>query len=208
MTSGEQTQLIDFAQSGKGVFLTGERTCCEALNAADQSIVNSVVVGGGITVGGQDVCDCNPPPAMPVNSTVVGNVATQPNTVTTWTPAAPGGIAGVPDSSVFSYYQPAPENPKQVVAAVWDRPTTVGNGRLAVFMDINWTEATWRAANWSDVAQNVAFFLSGLSSPPSPPILLAPSLAPARPAQFGAQAHETVARATSRTGADGASSTK
>ena len=200
-TSVEQNQLIGFAQSGKGVFLTGERPCCEALNAADQSIVNAVVVGGGITVGGQDdVCGCNAP--LPVNPGVVGNVATQPFNVTTWQPAAPGGMANVPDSSVFSYYQPGDPSTRQTVAAVWDRPSVVGNGRLVVFMDINWTEAAWRAANWSDVAQNVAFFLSGLTSPPGP--VVTANVVPAAAAFFSAQAQATLAR----TASGGASSTK
>ena len=195
-TSDEQNQLINFAQSGKGVYLTGERPCCEALNDADQSIVNSVVVGGGITVGDQgDVCGCNDP--LPVNPNVVGNLATRPHTVTSWQPSAPGGMAGVPDSSVFSYYQPGDLSTRQVVAAAWDRSSTVGNGRLVVFMDINWPEAAWRAPNWSDVAENVAFFLSGLSSPPSPPILQSTAtVVPAGPLLFGAQAQTTPARAT------------
>jgi hypothetical protein len=202
-TSDEQNQLIDFAESGKGVFLTGERPCCEALNAADQSIVNSVVVGGGITVGGQgDVCGCNAP--LPVNPGVVGDVATQPFIVTTWQPAAPGGMANVPDSSVFSYYQPGGPETRQVVAAVWDRPSVVGNGRLAVFMDINWTESAWRAANWSDVAQNVAFFLSGLSSPPGA-VVTAANVVPAGPARFVAQAQASPAWPTPRTASGGAS---
>jgi hypothetical protein len=202
-TSDEQNQLIGFAESGKGVFLTGERPCCEALNAADQSIVNSVVVGGGITVGGQgDVCGCNAP--LPVNPGVVGDVATQPFIVTTWQPAAPGGMANVPDSSVFSYYQPGGPETRQVVAAVWDRPSVVGNGRLAVFMDINWTESAWRAANWSDVAQNVAFFLSGLSSPPGA-VVTAANVVPAGPARFVAQAQASPARPTPRTASGGAS---
>jgi hypothetical protein len=201
-TSDEQNQLIDFAQSGKGVFLTGERPCCEALNAADQAIVNAVVVGGGITVGGQgDVCGCNAP--LPVNPGVVGNVATQPFNVTSWQPAAPGGMANVPDSSVFSYYQPGDPSTRQTVAAVWDRPSVVGNGRLVVFMDINWTESAWRAPNWSDVAQNVAFFLSGLTSPPGPVVTTA-NVVPAAGARFFAQAMATPARTVS----GGASSTK
>jgi hypothetical protein len=168
MTTAEQNQLINFEETGRGVYLTGERPCCEDLNAADQTIVNSVVSGGGITVGGQgDVCGCNSP--LPVNPTVVGNLATQPHTVTSWQPNAPGGMAGVPASSVFSYYQPD-EFTTQVVAAAWDRPSTVGQGRVAVFMDINWPEVASRAANWSDVAENVAFFLSGRISPPSAPV--------------------------------------
>lgn len=205
-TSAEQNQLIAFAQSGKGVYLTGERPCCEALNDADQSIVDAVVVGGNnITVGDQgDVCGCNAP--LPVNPNVVANLATRPHTVTTWTPNAPGGMAGVPDSSVFSYYQPNPST-KQAVAAAWDRASTSGNGRLVVFMDINWPEANSRDANWADVAENVAFFLSGLTSPPTPPILLAPvAVVPAGPSLFGAQAQVTPARAT--TAFSGASNTR
>lgn len=167
-SAAEQNQLIAFEQSGKGVFLTGERPCCEELNTADTSMVNSMVTGGGITVGGQgDVCSCTQP--LPVNSTVVGGLATQPNTVTSWQPSAPGGLTGVPDSSVFSYYQPGDITTRQVVAAAWDRSSTVGSGRLVVFVDINWSMSSFRGANWSDVADNVAFFLSGLSSPPSTP---------------------------------------
>ena len=211
-TSAEQNQLIAFAQSGKGVYLTGERPCCEALNDADQSIVDAVVVGGNnITVGHQgDVCGCNAP--LPVNPNVVANLATRPHTVTTWTPDAPGGIAGVPDSSVFSYYQPDPST-KQAVAAAWDRASTSGNGRLVVFMDINWPEATsdfhTRGANWADVAENVAFFLSGLTSPPTPPILQAhAAIVPAGPSLFGARAQATPARATTATAFSGTSSTR
>jgi hypothetical protein len=207
-TQDEQNQLINFAQSGKGVFLTGERPCCEDLNAADQTIVNSVVVGGGITVGGQgDVCSCNTP--LPVNPNVVGNLATLPHTITTWQPAAPGGMTNVPASSVFSYYQPGDLLSRQVVAAAWDRSSTVGNGRLVVFMDINWPEAAYRAANWSDVAENVAFFLSGLSSPPSPPILQAPdTVVPAGPSLFGAQVQATPAQATAPASGGATSSTR
>jgi hypothetical protein len=203
MTSAEQNQLINFEETGRGVYLTGERPCCETLNAADQTIVNSVVSGGGVTVGGQgDVCGCNSP--LPVNPTVVGNLATQPHTVTSWQPSAPGGMAGVPAASVFSYYQPGDITTRQVVAAAWDRPSTVGNGRLVVFMDINWPEVGSRAANWSDVAENVAFFLSGLSSPPTPPVLQAPimglslygapQMTPARAATPAASGRTTGAR--------------
>jgi hypothetical protein len=209
-TSGEQSQLISFAESGKGVFLTGENdSCCSSLNAADHSMVNTIVSGGGITVGGQDVCCAGTPVPYPVNSGVVGNLATRPHTVTSWTATFPGDISDMPDSSVFAYYQPGDITTRQVVAAAWDRSSTVGNGRLVVFMDINWTEAAWRAANWSDVAENVAFFLSGLTSPPTPPILQAPAaMVPAGPSLFGAQAQVTPARATTPTALSGASNTR
>jgi hypothetical protein len=115
-------------------------------------------------------------------------------------------MAGVPDSSVFSYFQPDPST-NQAVAAAWDRASTSGNGRLVVFMDINWPEANSRGANWADVAENVAFFLSGLTSPPTPPILQAPvAMVPAGPSLFGAQAQVAPARAT--TALSGASNTR
>ena len=205
-TSGEQSQLISFAESGKGVFLTGENnSCCSTLNTADQSMVNTIVSGDGITVGGQDVCCSLTAIQYPVNSGVVGNLATQPHTVTSWTATFPGDISDMPDSSVFAYYQP--DEITTVVAAAWDRSSTVGNGRLVVFMDINWTEETWRAANWSDVAENVAFFLSGLTGPPTPPILLAPAaMVPAGSSLFEAQAQVTPARATTPTASGGVTS--
>jgi len=167
-SSAEQDQLVAFEQGGGGVFLTGERTCCEELNSADTAMINSMVGGGGVTAGQSDVCICNS--AMPVNANVVGTLPSQPYAVTQWTPSQPGRMLGVPDSNVFSYYQPGDISTRKVVAAAWDRPSLVGGGRLVVFMDINWTELGYRAANWSSVAQNVALFLSGLSSPPGTPI--------------------------------------
>ena len=166
-TSAEQTQLINFAKGGGGVFLTGEwfdgTSGFGDLDGADQSMVNSMLASGSVTVGG-DPCDCTM--AMPVNASVVGNAATQPNTVT----------------------------------AVWDRPSVLGEGRLALFMDINWPESSYRDTNWFQVAENIAFFLSGLSSPPSPPVLQAaingPSvygarqMTPARPASTIASGRE------------------
>jgi hypothetical protein len=180
-TTDEQTQLVNFAESGRGVFLTGEWEGFGAnLDAADQSMVNSIVTGGGITLGGQGCCS-GTPVAYPVNPGVVGNLATQPHDLTSWTPTFPGLVSGMAASSVFASYQPD-QSTTQVAAAAWDRPATDGEGRLVVFMDINWAQAYWRAANWSDVAENVAFFLSGLSTPPSPPVLQAPIIH-AAPAQ-------------------------
>ena len=166
-SSAQQSQLVAFEKTGGGVFLTGERTCCEDLNSADTAMINSVVVGGGVTAGGQgNVCSCTA--ADLVNSSVVGSLSQKPFAVDHWTPSQPGGMLGVPDDSVFSYYQPGDITTRKVVAAAWDRSSLVGNGRLVVFMDMNWAEPGFRAANWSHVAQNVALFLSGLSASPGP----------------------------------------
>jgi hypothetical protein len=51
-----------------------------------------------------------------------------------------------------------------------------GGGRLAVFMDVNWLDSTNRdPVTASQIAQNVALFLSGEEAPPAPPVALAPS---------------------------------
>ena len=163
-SSAEQSQLVAFEHAGGGVFLTGDGSCCEPLNTADTSMINSMVTGGGVTAGGDgNLCTCTT--ALTVNSSVVGNLSQQPVAVSQWTVSQPGGMLGVPASSVFAYYQPGDISTRRTVAAAWDRASLIGNGRLVVFMDINWTEPGYRAANWSDVAQNVALFLSGLEQP-------------------------------------------
>jgi hypothetical protein len=168
-TSGEQNQLVAFEKTGGGVFLTGERPCCEALNTADTSMINSMVTGGGVTAGGQGEVTAGTT-ADPVNQSVVGNLSQTPFVITQWTTSQPGGMVGVPASSVFATYQATPADPVYTVAAAWDRSSLVGHGRLVVFMDINWSEQGYRASNWSSVAQNVAFFLSSLTNPPGPPV--------------------------------------
>jgi hypothetical protein len=198
-TAAEQTQLVDFANSGKGVFLTGENFTFfsgdGSLNAADQAMVNSIVTGGGITVGGEDVCCAGQTIAYPVNATVVGNLATQPHILTDWTATYPGTISGMPGSSVFAYYQET-ETTTQTVAAAWDRPSTNGKGRLVLLMDINWAESAFQGANFSNVAENVAFFLSGLGSPPTPVIIAAPFSA-----TLPLQAHDGTASRSTGSGA-------
>jgi hypothetical protein len=186
-TLAQQSQLVAFEEAGGGLFLTGEiDSCCGALDSADTTMINSVVVGGGVTAGGQgNVCSCSV--AQPVNQTVVGNLGLQPFALTQWTPSQPGGMLGVksaPNSSIFSYYQPGDLSTRKVIAGAWDHADLVGHGRLVVFMDINWAEAgVYSAPNWSDVAQNVALFLAGLITPPGPavpsaaPILVSPLLA-------------------------------
>jgi len=131
ITVANQDLLRTFIQSGGGVHLTGERPCCETLNASVQALVNSVVVGGSITFGGQG----DPAAPYPVNATAVGNVATNPNSLTNWVPGGPGGIAGLDAENVFA----ASSVPGVAVGAVWDSSELVGGkGRLTVLMDWDW----------------------------------------------------------------------
>jgi len=149
---GDQQTLISFAKSGGGVFLTGERPCCENENQADATIINSLVVSvGGIGVGGLgDIGSCSDNET--INQTAEGNAATYPNALTTWHPACPGGLANVAASNVFAR---SPDGTP--VAAVWD---VLGGGKLAILMDVNWTQDHYKdASTMPDVAQNIAAFL-------------------------------------------------
>jgi hypothetical protein len=168
-SAAEQSQLVAFEGAGGGVFLTGERPCCETLNAADTSMINAMVTAGGVTAGGQgNLCSCTT--SVPINPNLGPDLVAHPFAIDHWTPSQPGGMLGVPDSSVIAYYQPGDASTRRAIAAAWDRSSLVGKGRLVVFMDINWSEVGWRDANWSDITQNVALYLSGLSGPPGTPV--------------------------------------
>ncbi len=131
LTAPEQTRLASFLGLGRGVFLTGERPCCEVMNASLTTFVRSVVVGGsGITIGSQG--DVNGP--YPFDATAAGGITTGPNTLTFWSPSAPGGLVGVAGANVL-----ATGAGGVAVGAVWDSGSLVGgSGRLALLMDVNW----------------------------------------------------------------------
>jgi V8-like Glu-specific endopeptidase len=155
-SSADQQALISFAKAGGSIFLTGERPCCESENQADSNIINSLVVTvGGITVGGLgDVGSCSD--VASVNTGVIDSVAARPNALTTWKPVCPGGMANVNPNNVF-----ASGSDGTPVGAVWDDNDVIGGGRLAILMDVNWAQNTFRdSTTMPKVTQNLAFFLS------------------------------------------------
>jgi len=154
-SDADQQALISFARSGHGVFLTGERPCCEGENLADANIVNSLVVTvGGVGVGGiGDIGSCFDNETINIDAT--GNVATYPNTLTTWHPACPGGISNIAERNVFAS---APDGTP--VAAVWGPDDVVGGGKLVLLMDVNWAQSNYAdMSTMPSVAQNLAAFL-------------------------------------------------
>jgi hypothetical protein len=72
----------------------------------------------------------------------------------------------MPRNNVLAY---SPENDIPI-AAVWDSGDLVGTGRLAVVMDVNWLDKSWGGRQTFSLAQNLAFFLSGLPAPPAAPV--------------------------------------
>ncbi|MET0602913.1 MAG: S8 family serine peptidase [Baekduia sp.] len=166
MTQDEIDQLTTYARSGRSLFLTGEHPGYDgSVNDGDDQIVNSLVVSvGGIRVGGQGEQGIGGiPTTFPVNQDVTSDLAKRPFVLDTWTVTYAGGLGNVPSRNVF-----ARSTSGVPVAAAWDTADVVGGGRLVVFMDINWLSRGYRAANWTEVTQNVALFLSGSTRAPTP----------------------------------------
>ncbi len=167
LTSGDIDSLVQFAETGRGLYLTGERPCCEGLNASNTEIANRLVkltLEGGIAIGGQG----DPyyeVGSVPINPEAAGSVATRPYPLTTWRVAAPGGMGNVYGDNVFAYAGTG--DSKVPVAAVWDATDINGGGRLAILMDINWLESSYWDENAVPIAANLAVFLSGYASLPA-----------------------------------------
>jgi hypothetical protein len=151
LTSAEQTALVDYVRGGGHLYLTGERPCCETLNQSIAPVINSVVRGGGVTVGGFG--DIGGPFA--VNPNAAGQIANSPYRLTDFFPSAPGamdGLGGVTGRNVFI------SNGSVPIAGVWDESDMVsGRGRLVVLMDIDWLGQVSR----SSYSVNVREFLAG-----------------------------------------------
>lgn len=161
LSDDDITALEAFVRSGRGLYLTGERPCCEDLNASDQQIVDDTLSingepGGGVEVGnqGDPFYDQG---YVPINSSVIDGLATSPNSLSDWMVDAPGGMAGVAPANVFAT---SPDGTVPVAAA-WDGSDVAGGGRLAIFMDINWLESYLDPDSASAILENTAQFLKG-----------------------------------------------
>jgi hypothetical protein len=87
-------------------------------------------------------------------------------------------MSNVGADNVFTYVEPG-DGTRVPTAAVWGADQVIGGGRLAILMDINWLEPAYHDATTEpQVAQNLALFLSSLTTPPPP----TPGQAQVRPA--------------------------
>lgn len=159
-------RLVQFVKGGGGLYLTGERPCCEDLNAGVSRVVNDLVEGGGVGIGGLGDPFYQQGP-VPVNQAVVGGLANNPLAVTEVVMNAPGGMSGVYGDNVLAY-APGSQVP---VAGAWDETDLVGTqGRLVVVMDVNWLDPSRQGPQADAFAQNLALFLSGETNPPGTPV--------------------------------------
>lgn len=156
--------LAAFVRSGRGAYLTGERPCCESINAADSTLIKQLVPAAtDLQVGGLGDPDGAVGPVN-VNAAAPGGLATKPFAVPTWTVSAAGGLANVPPANVLASTATTP------IAAAWGPDEVAGKGRLALLMDINWLDPRWMDSTTAGhLAQNLALYLSGKPEPPAAP---------------------------------------
>lgn len=151
LDAGERDVLVDYSGSGGNLYLTGERPCCETLNAGVQDVLHRTLKDTNVQVGGFG--DIDGPFAF--NSGVTDHVATVPNFLVDFIPHSPGGldgIGGVNSANVLA------QNSTTAVGAVWpEKDMTAGKGRIALLMDIDWLNDAERLP----IVENLANFLSG-----------------------------------------------
>ncbi|GAB4509541.1 MAG: hypothetical protein Tsb0020_26130 [Haliangiales bacterium] len=138
LRADEQQRLVTFVEDGGAVHLTGERPCCESMNASLTAIVRATVTDSDdIVLGRQgDVLDITGFQRFlyAFNPDANGGLTQVPNQVDILRLASPGGIAGLAPGNVI-----ATGFEGQPVAAAWDAPDLKErSGRLSVVMDTNW----------------------------------------------------------------------
>lgn len=132
LSSSDLTKLEAFVESGRGVYINGERAgCCAGESANADVLVASTVAGAAaITVGnGFSSGTLNGTP----NPAAVGGLTQTPYAPTHMALFGAGGIAGA--ATVNQLITGA----GQVLAAAWsDADMVSGAGRIVVIMDSNW----------------------------------------------------------------------
>lgn len=161
LSASDQTKLVGFVKNGGGLFLTGERNCCEASNRADEGIIDRLTTLRPTRVG--DGADVDPQyiERNTVNTNAIDGVGQIPNRLSTWQPSAPGVLSGLAtrNALTFAYQDGLPV----VTGEVWDGSEVAGGiGRLAILMDVNWLESEyWDAPSARAMALNLQRFLHG-----------------------------------------------
>jgi hypothetical protein len=163
LSDSDRTRLAQFLARGGGLYLTGERRCCPALNLGAQNLLRAVVNGGnGITVGSNTDFLFR---TAAFNQGARDGLTTTPNTLTTWFPAAPGEMFGVSGANVLATID------SSVVAGVWGASDLVGgSGRMVLMMDVDWLAnddilASCDVQCRRRIVENLAAFVADPSTP-------------------------------------------
>ena len=152
--------LEAFVRSGRGVYLTGERPCCQDLDNSDQAIVQNLTHESGVAVGDGEDLDAGSLFQNQVNANAVGGITEVPNQVTTWVPGQPGVITGLDAANIVTEgYQ---NNVLVATGGAWSASDITGHrGALVLLMDINWLESgEGDLADAAPFVTDIAHFLS------------------------------------------------
>ncbi|HKC98686.1 MAG TPA: FecR family protein [Methylomirabilota bacterium] len=165
ISATDRTRLAQFLARGGGLYLTGERSCCQRLNDSVQSLLRQVVSGGDSIVVGS-LNEFLPPAAF--NPTARGGIT---KGLTLWFPNGPGEIFNISGANVLATIGEA------IVAGVWSGADLKGNaGRIVLMMDINWlSDAVSRGQCNDDCRRAIlANLLAFLDDPAGPLVLSGP----------------------------------
>ena len=150
LTADEVTRLVAYARAGGHLYLTGERPCCEQLNASVQQVLDGTLVDQDVQVGGMG--DIGGPFAF--NADVTDYVSTVPNLLVDFLPDSPGGLDGI---GGINHRNVLASSATTAVGAVWsEQDMQTGHGRIAMLMDIDWLQDPSRLP----IIENLANFLS------------------------------------------------
>lgn len=165
ISSAAQASLEGFVRAGGGLYLTGERPCCESLNESDEAILDEVLDLAPFRVGdGEDVNSSSDFENV-VNPNAVNGITQVPYRLATWHPSAPGVIPDLPEwNTVTDGYQGVF---RAATGAAWDGSEIYrGHGNVVLMMDINWLESSWDSLPEAEkFVSNIERFLTGRPAP-------------------------------------------
>jgi hypothetical protein len=152
--------LSAYVRAGGGVYLTGERSCCETLNASVQNFVNVLTSDSGVTgyvIGnlGEGGDTFAPNPTDPFGLT------TTPNVLTEWATLAAGllSVAGLP-ADVRDHRVVFQGTPGAGAVAIPPEDLEAGSGCMYVAMDISYLIPAFLPDPQPELLENIATFLS------------------------------------------------
>jgi hypothetical protein len=162
LSDTQQAALGNYAAAGGSLYLTGEWFgCCNS--PSNDEIVANIFNRLVVTVGGLQFGPDSPSQSVEVNSSVLSGADEIPNALSTFTGAVMGSLSS---SNLGDEHFLAIDANGNGTIGLWDNTDVVGGGRLAVVMDVNWAQSEFGdMTTMPQVASNIAYFLSGATSP-------------------------------------------
>lgn len=162
LTDAQQTALSNYAAAGGSLYLTGEWFgCCNS--PSNDEIVANIFNRLVVTVGGLQLGPDSPSQSVKMNPDVLYGADEIPNALSTFTGSVLGSLSA---SNLGDDHFLAIDANGNGTIGLWDNTDVVGGGRLAIVMDVNWAQSEYGDMTaMPQIASNIAYFLSGATSP-------------------------------------------